>query len=163
MTSDASGSWGCGAWCGPLWFQLQWNGKSQHLQIAIKEFIPVLIASFIWGHKWKGHNVLVYCDNEAVVFVLNKCYSRDCYLAHMLRTLFFIEAHFQFQIKSAHIPGVHNTLADFLSRSQVAKFHTQQPNADIFLHVCPYLSYSGYWTWRWTGHQNVGPNCSAFL
>ena len=132
-------------------------------QISIKEFMPVLIATLIWGHKRKGHNVLIYCDNEAVVFVLNKHYSRDSYLAHMLHTLLFIEAHFQFQIKAAHIPGVHNTLADLLSRNQVAKFRTQLPNADIFLHVFPYLSYSGYWTWRWTGHQNVGPNCLAFL
>ena len=31
VTLDASGSWGCGAGYGSMWFQLQWNGKSQHL------------------------------------------------------------------------------------------------------------------------------------
>ena len=25
VTSDVSGSWGCGAYSGPQWFQLQWN------------------------------------------------------------------------------------------------------------------------------------------
>ena len=156
VTSGASGSWGCGGGYGPMWFQLQWNGKSQHLVIAIIELIPVLIASFIWGHKWKGHNVLVYCDNEAVVFVLNKCYSRDPYLAHMLRTLFFV------QIKAVHIPGSHNTLVDLLSRNQVTKFRTQQHNADIFPTRVP-LSLLQWLLDKWTGHQNTGPNCSALL
>ncbi len=25
LTTDASGSWGCGAVCGPKWFQLDWE------------------------------------------------------------------------------------------------------------------------------------------
>ena len=137
LTTDASGSWGCGAWCGTAWFQLQWNAKSQCLQIAVKELIPVLIASFLWGDKWRGHNVLLYCDNEAVVLILNKRYSKDPYMAHMLRTLFFVEAQFQFQLKATHIPGSHNVLADCLSRNQVAKFRTQHPNADIFPSCIP--------------------------
>ena len=132
LTSDASGSWGCGAWCGTEWFKLQWDDQSQHLQIAIKELVPIMIALFLWGQKWKGHKVLARCDNEAVVVVLNKRYSKDPHLAHMIRTLFFVEAHFQFQLKAAHIPGSHNTLADLLSRNQVAKFHTIHPRADIF-------------------------------
>jgi len=65
-----------------------------------------------------------------VVFVLNKHYRKDPYLAHMLHTLFFVEAHFQFQIKAAHIPGAHNTLADLLFRDQAAKFRTQHPHAN---------------------------------
>jgi len=52
LASDTSGSWGCGAWCGTEWFQLQWKGESQNFKIAIKEPIPILIASFLWGHKW---------------------------------------------------------------------------------------------------------------
>ena len=80
----------------------------------------------------RGHIVMARCDNEAVVFVLNKRYSKDPHLAHMLRTLFFVEAHFQLQLKAQHIPGSHNTLADLLSRNQVAKFRTLVPSADIF-------------------------------
>ena len=118
LTTDALGSWGCGTWCGSAWFQLQWNIKSQCLQIAIKELIPILIASFLWGHNWRRHNVLAYYGNEGVVFTLNKKYSRDPYMAHMLCTLFFVEAHFQFQLQATHIPGSHNTLADFLPRNQ---------------------------------------------
>ena len=132
LTSDASGSWGCRAWCGLEWFQLQWDDQSQHFQIAIKELVPIMVALFLWGPKWRGHIVMARCDNKAVVFVLNKRYSKDPHLAHMLRTLFFVEAHFQLQLKAQHIPGSHNTLADLLSRNQVAKFRTLVPSADIF-------------------------------
>ena len=138
LTTDASGSWGCRAWCGSAWFQLQWNIKSQCLQITIKELIPILTASFLWGHNWRRHNVLVYCDNETVVFTLNKRYSKDPYMIHMFCTLFFVEAYFQFQLLATHIPGSHNTLADILSSNHVAKFRTQHPHVDIFLSCVPF-------------------------
>ena len=116
LTSDASGSWGCGAWSNSDWFQLAWDQASQQFQIAIKELIPVLIAAVIWGKKWKKYSVVANCDNEAVVVILNSRYSKDPHLMHMLRTLFFIEAWYQFKITARHIPGTLNTQADYLSR-----------------------------------------------
>ena len=91
LTSDASGSWGCGAWCGVEWFKLQWDDRSQHLQIAIKELIPIMVALFLWGQKWRAHKVLAHCDNEVMVVILNKRYSKDLHLAHMLHTLFSLK------------------------------------------------------------------------
>ena len=37
VTSDASGSWGCGAWYDQWWFQLKWDEHSRSKQIAVKE------------------------------------------------------------------------------------------------------------------------------
>ena len=34
VTTDASGSWGCDAWCGRSWFQLRWDHRSLSLSIA---------------------------------------------------------------------------------------------------------------------------------
>jgi len=57
-----------------------------------------------------------------------------------MHILFFIEAHFQFEISSRHIPGVSNTLANYLSRNQMAKFHANLPHADTHpSHVPPFL------------------------
>ena len=36
MASDASGSWGCGAWHGHQWFQLQWDQRSSELTIMVR-------------------------------------------------------------------------------------------------------------------------------
>jgi len=89
FTSDASGLWGCEAWSNNDWFQLAWDAATQRFQIAIKELIPVLIATVVWGAKWEGLFVLVHCDNEAVVAVINSRCSKDHHLMHMLHTLFF--------------------------------------------------------------------------
>lgn len=119
ITSDASGFWGCGAWSYSNWFQVAWDSNSESFQIAIKELIPVLIAALIWGQQWRGCVITSHCDNEAVVSILNSRYSRDPHLMHMLRILFFVEARFQFKLVAAHIPGMLNTLADYLSRKSV--------------------------------------------
>ena len=80
--------------------------------------------------------MLVYCDNEAVVFTLNKRYSKDPYMAHMLRTLFLLKHIFNSNCRQLTFL---NTLADFLSRNHVANFCTQHPCAN-FSFMCTLIS-----------------------
>lgn len=67
--TDASGAWGCGAYWGGRgrWIQAQWNAEWQPKNITIKEMIPVVLATAIWGKHCKHKHVLIYCDNMAVV------------------------------------------------------------------------------------------------
>ena len=71
LMSDASGSWGCGVYWGDKWFQWQWAGPSQEWVIALKELLPILFALVVWGRRWVGHRIECYCDNMAVVAVVN--------------------------------------------------------------------------------------------
>ena len=119
VTSDASGRWGCGASYRSSWFQLEWDDRSRHFSIAIKELIPIIIAAVIWGEEWSGGRVQACCDNSAVVAIMNSRYSRENHMMRMLRCLFFVETRYQFRISAAHIPGIHNNLADDLSRNRV--------------------------------------------
>lgn len=130
LTTDASGHWGCGAWHDTKWFQLAWNEGSEDLHISAKELIPIIVAAVIWGHTWKGEKVIARCDNMAVVAVLNSRCSKDTHLSQMLRCLFFIEAHHQFELEATHIPGRHNDLADDLSRNNLAAFRCKVTNCD---------------------------------
>ena len=95
ITSDTSGAWGCGAWGGHRWFQLQREENIQHKHIAAKELIPILTAVFLWGPHLHGKKVMSNCDNLAAVSVLNSRYSGDKDLMQLLRWLFFLEAYFQ--------------------------------------------------------------------
>lgn len=87
---------GCGAldtsWS---WFELQWPSTYVRgwvvLSITLKELLPIVIASAIWGDKWKGSSMAVYCG---VVTVANSGYSRGPQIMHLLRCLFFIRAYF---------------------------------------------------------------------
>ena len=125
--SDASGSWGCGAFTNSRWLQHAWPPEMPVSAIAHKELIPIVMASFIWGQQWQGNFVLFHCDNAAVVAVMNKLYCRDLRLMHMIRCLIFIAAKCNFWFAATHIPGANNTLADAISRNKANLFLSQVP------------------------------------
>ena len=56
------------------------------------------------------------CDNAAVVALINAGYCKHERAMHLLKCLFFIVAHFDFDIYACHIPGSLNVAADALSR-----------------------------------------------
>ena len=129
VTSDASGGWGCGAFSGSDWFQMKWPEACQDLHITIKELIPIVWAAAVWGHMWQGKGVMSYCDNAAVVAIVNKGDSREAEAMHLLRCLAFLKAKFQFALYCNHIQGARNELADALSRDRVQLFLSHCPQA----------------------------------
>ena len=70
ITSNASGSWGCGVWHQREWFQVPWDSDSQGLSIVEKELIPIVLAGATWGKEWRNHQIICHCDNMAVVSCL---------------------------------------------------------------------------------------------
>ena len=85
--SVVSGKWGCGAFS--EWFQLRWPAELQDCHITVKELVPIVLAAGIWGKQWSGKNIMAYCDNEAVVAIVNKGDSRDEECMHLMRCLAF--------------------------------------------------------------------------
>ncbi len=109
ITSDASGSWGCGAFSSEgNWFQLKLPESWKMIHITVKE---------------------CWCDNAAVVAILRSGWSKDERLMHLMRCLFFMLAHHNMSIIGQHIPGVENRAADALSRNDVNLFFSQVPSA----------------------------------
>ena len=128
--SDASGTFGCGAFAHHHgWFQLQWPHEWHSIHITAKELVPVVIAAALWGHQWSRRGVCFRSDNMAVVDLLKTRTSRDPLLMHMLRCLAFYAAYYRFQLTAAHIPGVLNTAADALSRNNISLFHSLVPQS----------------------------------
>lgn len=109
------------------------NGLTTCVQkTAVKELIPIIIATLVWGPDFAGKRLLASCDNAAVVSVLNSRYSRDKDLMQLLRCLFFIEAYYHFSLSAHHIAGTRNVWADDLSRNRLAAFKTKVPHADPY-------------------------------
>ena len=55
MTSNASGSWGCGAFTSSgEWLQLQWPESWASVHITVKELAPVELGVATWGENGKG-------------------------------------------------------------------------------------------------------------
>ena len=126
--SDASGSFGCGAFSRPHgWFQLQWPPAWLSVNIATKEFVPLVTAAALWGRQWAGLHVCFHMDNLAVVSILNKRSAKDPLLSHLLWCLFFFSAFYKFHFSAEHIPGSSNTAADALSRDNIHVFSLLVP------------------------------------
>ncbi len=130
VVSDASGSWGCGAYWGSQWFQLPWAGEAEQWHITAKELVPIVVATVLWGRSWRGQTVLARCDNAAVVSIIGKGTSRDKEAMHLARCLAFFQAEFDVQLVASHIKGAENVLADALSRNNSVLFRAQCPQAE---------------------------------
>ena len=130
VTSDASGNWGCGAYTGDNWFILPWTGAIREFHITVKELAPIVVAAINWGRGWKGKTILARCDNMAVVAIINSGTSKNPQAMNLMRCLSFLCATWEFRMQSAHISGVHNIVADALSRDNLSLFRSCYPQAN---------------------------------
>ena len=137
VTSDALGTWGCGAYEGSKWLQFKWPPTMKASHISVREMIPVVRATALWGQYWIGKSVRFWSDNSAVVTLINSGSSREHSLMHLMRCLTFIMAKYNFVVSAAHIKGAHNELADALSRDNRAFFISHYPQAQASPTVVP--------------------------
>ena len=70
------------------------------------------------GLDLAGKYILVHCDNQAVVSVLSTGKTRDALLAAIARNIFIETARLNISLKTIHILGKNNLVADLLSRWQ---------------------------------------------
>ena len=156
VTSDASGSRGCGAFAGPSWFKLQWPSSYSDVHISAKELVPIVIAAVVWVEGWRGTNVRVWCNNIAAVSTINHGLSSNSDVMHLARCLTFIRAKFEFELLASNLPGVRNPIADALSRNRMDSFHSLLPQADIVPTAIPealdllIVSRPGWTSKHWT-------------
>lgn len=137
VSSDASGSIGYAAFYNQQWFNRVWSPSQLVQSIAFKELFPIVIAAHVWGSQWSRQHVLFKCDNEAVVYMLNKRTSKIPAIMQLLRHLLFAAAHHNFSFSSEHLSGVNNCVADALSRFNWQAFHHLAPMAHHLPTVLP--------------------------
>ena len=70
----------------------------------------------MWGSQWAGSHILFFCDNAAVVQVVDTGKTRDPLLATCLRNIWMITAIYDIKISIKHIAGSKNIISDLLSR-----------------------------------------------
>ncbi len=94
--------------------------------ISALEIFTVKIACQLWAHRFTGKNILIYTDNQSTRDVINSGKSRDRTMQNALRTILFLAATHQFQIRVLHLSTLANRRADALSRVAIdpAFFHT---------------------------------------
>ena len=129
LYTDSSGCIGFGAYCQGNWFNGGWSPELANHSIQFKELYPIVLATTVWGHRWSTLKVRFLCDNQSIVHSINTGTSHCPHIMHLLRNLLYIAAVHNFIVSAQHIPGVHNTIADFLSRFHMQAFRAHAPNA----------------------------------
>ena len=127
LYTDASGTLGFVAIFGRHWCYGEWPDSWWHRNIAYLEFYPIVLSLHLWGHEIQNRRVLFFTDNEALVHVINKQSCQDKDLMFFVRELVLVCLHRNVHFKAKHIPGLHNKLADSLSRLQLQTFKQLAP------------------------------------
>ena len=128
--SDASGSWGCGAFLGGQWLQWKWVDSWQEATIMAKELVPIVLSCAVWGPLLRNKSVLFQCDNTGVVAAVTKGSANEDDVMLLLRALWFLIAYFNIDIQIEHIAGSSNLTADHLSRNNM---ETEENSSCLFV------------------------------
>jgi len=89
-------------------------GPTWHINAL--ELLVLLIALKLWAPNFNGRKLLFYCDNEATVAVVNSGRCKDAVMLRLLREVVFVCSINNCQVRTVHLAGVENRLADSLSR-----------------------------------------------
>jgi hypothetical protein len=122
IETDASGSKGIGGYwpATKRMFSTRLPRRHRKKHINFKEMFAVLFAIAEWGESWKGQELLVKCDNEAVVHGINKKTIRGAAIAP-LQQLLLLTALNDIVVKATWISTKENAVADALSRFDTKK------------------------------------------
>jgi hypothetical protein len=129
LFTDAS-NLGFGGTFGTKWFSHPFTSDWLLYPIAVREFLPIVIALEMWGSSLQNSTVVLHSDNLTVVQIINKNTSKDSNLMQLMRRLMILSLTYNIHFHAKHIQGVANISADLLSRLQVSDFRTRFPHMD---------------------------------
>ena len=75
--------------------------------------------------------VAFYTDNAAIVDIINRQTSKHQLVMILVRYLVLTSIKYNILFRARHIPGVHNSGADCISRFQIEQFKQISPEADV--------------------------------
>ena len=105
---------------GPCWGQWVYHLPLQlgygSYSIVHLEMVNIFLALKVFRYFWQKCKILIRCDNQAVVTVLNTGKTRDPYLAACAQNVWYLASVHDIDLQYVHIRGEHNKIADCLSR-----------------------------------------------
>ena len=135
LFTDAS-KMGLGAIYGKRWIQARWPpsmaalNTGSAIDIDYLELFAIFAACATWGHIWAGKRIIISTDNKPITDVWQAGTSKSPRIMNLVRKTFLEAANHQFSLSLKFIPGKVNTVADNISRFQVAMFKMEVPDAE---------------------------------
>ena len=134
LYTDASGSLGFGAFFQGHWAHGTWPvhlGEDSQ-DITFKELYPIVLAVHLWSHQLQNRKMVFYCDNQAVVSIINRQTTKSPPSMGLVRVLVLACMQNNLLFRAKHLPGKVNSIADALSRAQFDRFRKLAPSADSY-------------------------------
>ena len=139
MATDASSTFGYGAYFQRQWFLGAWPVDLGRRSMALLEIFPIVLAIRTFGEVLKNRRLIVFSDNEAVTRIINKQSSRCANIACLLRDLTLSCLRYNIVLQARFLRSEENKIADALSRGDVAKFRFLAPDAQVLPTPTPSL------------------------
>ena len=122
--TDASGT-GCGAVWDRHWFALTYTGQmafALNYSINWRELHVAVRALATWAADLADQRVIFHIDNSAAGCIISRLYTPIADLMELLRQWCLILERHRIRVAVKYIATADNTLADALSRGDIAKF-----------------------------------------
>ena len=116
LSADASERAVGGYWTSKQYWYTRTPTCWREVNIAYMELWAIIISLRVWGPCISGCRIVMKCDNESVVNVLNFGRARDMFLQAGLREAAFLQATYRFELRVVHLTSQQNEVSDWLSR-----------------------------------------------
>ena len=115
---------GFGGVFGRYWMKGSWWNFVKDFDPSIEylELYALVVTVDLWAKHFANKRVLIFCDNEAVVHMVNQTSARCENSMVLIRLLVLTSIKFNCRIFVHQVPGIQNILADPLSRNKMTKF-----------------------------------------
>ena len=119
--------------CGGFWKGCYFHAEfpesilRHEFHISALEIFSIIICLKLWGRKFKGHRIVVFCDNQSVCQIINSGKSKSEILQDSLREICFIASCYEFELRAQHLSSKENRISDILSR-----WHLDESNENRF-------------------------------
>ena len=127
MFSDTSGVIGMGAICGSSWMFQKWPNvfiKKYKPSIEFLELFAVTAAVLAWISRFKNRRVILFCDNQSVVDMINVTSTSCKHCMVLIRFIVLKGLMENVRVFAKHVEGKKNVFADSLSRDKLQVFRT---------------------------------------
>ena len=100
--TDASGSWGCGAFMNRQWLPREWPREWAPQGIMAKQLVLIVLSCIACCLQLFQQSVLILCDNLSLVNKIKKGLSKDLVVMQLLHCLWFFTLYFDITLTANH-------------------------------------------------------------
>ena len=90
--------------------------------IEFLELYALCMGVFVWIERLANRRIILYCDNEVIVAMVNSSTSSCKYCMVLIRKLVLKCLCYNTRVITRHLKGIHNQYSDFLSRMRIDHF-----------------------------------------